>query len=255
MDYPLRHHPCYFLEDALRDLGAEAEVVRDGRTEGCWGLLVNGKPMAWLIDNRWQYERDHEDPAARTLMERGVLVCCAQRPDAERIGSRWLPLAVTPGYRALETEKTHDVAFVGTVRDASRSVMLTDAASRHTLRVEEGVFGEDAVRAYCAARVGLNIPTAYGHEHAYDSANMRCFEVLVTGTPLLTAREDYMDDLGIVHGKTAMLYDSPAHLLWLIDKLLEYPENAVEMGRAAQQLAQARHTYAHRAEQVLEWLA
>jgi len=81
LNYPDLHHPCYFLEDALTKLGADARVVRDETTLGCWGLLVNGKLMVWLIDNRHPHEALTEDPAAKHLLERGVLVCHAQKPD------------------------------------------------------------------------------------------------------------------------------------------------------------------------------
>src|SRR5260221_13131475 len=93
--YPNRHHPCYFLEDALTALGAEAKVIRDVRTDGCWGLVIDDKTMVWLIDNRHAHEALTEDSAAADLLARGVLVCHAQKPDAERVGGKWLPLAGT----------------------------------------------------------------------------------------------------------------------------------------------------------------
>ena len=75
MNYPDRHHPCFFLEDALVKLGADAKVVRDNTTLGCWGLTINGKtgwpqveigvgaradacPIASLRPRRYQRKRD-----------------------------------------------------------------------------------------------------------------------------------------------------------------------------------------------------
>jgi hypothetical protein len=256
MNYPDRHHPCYFLEDALTKLGADARVIRDGdATLGCWGLLVNGKLMVWLIDNRHPHEAATEDPAAKRLLERGVLVCHAQKPDAERVGGKWLPLAVTPGYRPPDqpVEKLYDVAFVGYVRDAGRQSVLAHVARHFKLNVHQGVFGDDAVGAYWSAKVGLNVPTGYGQADAYDSANMRCFEILATGTPLVTPWEDYLSELGI--SGNAFFYNTADILIASIRAALRDGDEYLQgTGAAGAVLTRERHTYEHRAKQVLEWL-
>ena len=271
--YPDEHHPIFFLRDALRALGAEAEFNhRDERTLGCWGLIVNGKPMVWLIDNRHPHEAAKEDPAARELLARGVLVCHAQKPDMERVGGKWLPLAATPGYKPFEPrtitlksnsdsrevqvtehDKWYDVGFVGYIRDTGRSMLFADIGARYSLNTGEGLFGRNAVEAYWFSRIGVNIPTGYGAPDCYD-INMRVFEIMATGVPLVTNTLPELAELGITHADTAMLYDSPDHLIWLIGKLLEHPDKANEMGNKASQLVQEHHTYRHRAEQVLEWL-
>lgn len=251
MNYPDRHHPCYFLEDALNKLGASAHVIRDDTTLGCWGLLVNGKRMIWLIDNRHAHEAATEDPAAKRLLAEGVLVCHAQKPDAERVGGKWLPLAVTPGYRQPDkpVEKLYDVAFVGYVRDAGRQSVLAHVARHFKLAVHQGVFGDEAVSAYWSAKVGLNVPTNYGAPDAYDSANMRCFEILATGTPLATPFQNYLKELGIKSSGYLAADDLIRYLHLLIDNPL-VDDIAIEHAK----LAQERHTYEHRAKQVLEWL-
>ncbi len=149
--YPDRHHPVFFLQDTLTALGVRAEYnERDERTEGCWGLIIEGKPFIWLIDNRWPWERVNEDPAAAKLMERGALVCCAQKPDADRIGAKWLPLAVTPGYRPPldPTQKLYDVGFVGYIHDEQRLAILKELSRHFTACNTSGVFGDSAVRVY-----------------------------------------------------------------------------------------------------------
>lgn len=254
MNYPDRHHPCYFLEDALTKLGATASVIRDETTLGCWGLLINGKRMVWLIDNRHPHEAATEDPAAAELLKRGVLVTCAQKPDAERVDGKWLPLAVTPGYRLPDkpVEKLYDVAFVGYVRDAGRQSVLAHVARHFKLNVHQGVFGDDAVSAYWSAKVGLNVPTGYGQADAYDSANMRCFEILATGTPLVTPYEPYLDELGITPYSHCMAYHSADEVIDFIHYLIQKDDET--WGEAGVRVIAKRHTYEHRAKQVLEWL-
>lgn len=257
ISYPPRHHPVFFLIDALTALGADAQFARDERTRGCWGMKVNGKIVVYLIDNRHPHEAAHEDPAAAELLQAGALVMCAQQPDAERVGAKWLPLAVTPGYRTPETPvaKLWDVGFVGYVRDAGRMDVLRHVIRRFTLCAHQGVFGDDAVSVYWQSRVGLNVPTGYGAPTSYDTANMRCFEVLATGTPLVTAYEPYLNDLGLADGATCLTYRDADELIRQIDKALANPAWAAQIGRDGAALAQARHTYQQRAQQVLEWLA
>lgn len=255
-NYPDRHHPCFFLEDALTALGTQAKVVRDETTLGCWGLLVAGKRMVWLIDNRHPHEAATEDPAAKQLLERGVLVCHAQKPDAERVGGKWLPLAVTPGYRLSDKtiEPLYDVAFVGYVRDSARSEILRHVARHFSLCVQQGTFGDEAVSAYWSSRVGLNIPTGYGAPDAYDSANMRLFEILATGVPLVTPFQPYLFELGLVPAENYESYNSADDLLRAIEQFVHRPELAGDVGMAGAKLAQERHTYEARAKQVIEWL-
>lgn len=257
--YPDRHHPCFFLEDALRALGADAVVVRDERTLGCWGLIVNGRVMVWLIDNRHPHESVKEDPAATELLRRGALVAHAQKPDALRVGGKWLPLAVSPGYRTPDkpAEKLYDVGFCGFVRDSGRQSVLANVARHFNLHVAQGVFGDEAVNVYWQSRIALNVPTGYGKPDSYDSANMRLFEILATGTVLLTSFEHYLPELGLyigIEGTNALWYSDVDTLIGRIEGMLSRPDRLEEQGAAGAKLAAERHTYAERARTVLEWL-
>ena len=257
MNYPDRHHPCYFLADALTALGHPAEVIRNHETLNCWGLRVGSRIMVWLIDNRWAHEAQDEDPAAKELMARGVLVCHAQKPDQQRVGGHWLPLAATPGYLGgfvPEPEKRVDAAFVGYVRDAGRSQMLIHLAGKARVSIQQGVFGADALHAYQEAVCGVNIPTRYGEPNAYDSANMRLFEIAAAGRPVVTAHEDYLSELGFINNVNCLTYQDGDDLVDAVMVLKGNAEMADTIGVRGHQLILERHTYAHRAKQVLEWL-
>lgn len=245
--YPDRHHPVYFLMDALEALGADVTFHRDSETQGCWGLSVNGKLMVWFIDDRWPHERKEQELA--DLKAHGVLICNAQKPDADRTGGHWLPLAATPGFYPKPMKKLFDVGFVGYMRDEARLSMLSNVASRYTVSFIQGVFGEAALDTYCQSRVALNVPTRYGHPLAYD-INMRVLECLATGIPTVTNALDDLGALGIVDGETAITYATPDAVFDAIQNALEHPE----VGEAGAALIQERHTYTHRAKQVLEWL-
>ena len=254
--YPDRHHPIYFLQDALEAEGVASSFHRDDQSRGLWGLEVNGRMLVWLIDIRWQHERDSHEDSVRQLMADGALVMAAQKPDADYFGCVWFPLAATPGYAPPQKPVTvlTDIAFVGYVRDKPREQGLLDLNARHSLSIAQGQFGDAAVSAYHQARLGVNIPTRYGDPQAYDSANMRCFEILATGTPLVTAHEDYLADLGIVHGNNAFLYHNRAHLASVVAQALQR-DDLEEIGQAGIALVQRRHMYTHRAAQVIAWLS
>ena len=253
--YPDRHHPIYFLQDALESEGVNSEFHRDELSRGLWGLEVNGRMVVWLIDIRWQHERDSHEQSVRQLIADGALVMAAQKPDTEYFGCGWLPLAVTPGYAlpANPVKKLTDLGFVGYVRDKQREQGLLDLNTHHSLLITQGQFGDAAVSTYHQARLGINVPTRYGEPQAYDSANMRCFEILATGTPLVTAHEAYLVELGIVHGKTAFLYNNREHLSHVVATALQRDDLEI-IGQAGVALVQERHTYQDRARQVLAWL-
>lgn len=250
--YPVSHHPVYFLISALQAIGVAVEFAKDERTHGCWGLVFpdyGNRVMVWLIDNRHLHEREREDPAAKALLDTGALVCHAQKPDMERVGGHWLPLAASPGFYPTGITKLHDAASIGYLRDLQRVSRLADVAAVCDLVVQWGVFGDDANRLYNSARVGVNVPTRWGMPNSYD-VNMRVFEVAACGISLVTPHEDCLTELGFVDGLTCLTYGTHRTVADAVLMGLDMPA----IGAAALALVNERHTYAHRAKQVLAWL-
>ena len=254
-EYPEGHHPVFFLINALKALGAEAIFVRDERTLNCWGMEVNGKLFVWLVDNRLDHEKLHEDPAAAELMRRGVVVASAQRPDAERTGTRWLPLAASPGYRPPDkpVEKLFDISFTGYIRDEGRAQALGHLARHFSVSISQGVFGDSAVSNYWQGRVGFNISMGLPGPTAYD-VPMRVTEVMATGTPLVTNYLPELDMMGIKGGSHCVTYSDLDEMIAVVRYMVDRPDEAREMGEYAAEEIAAHHTYRRRAEKVLSWL-
>lgn len=259
--YPEGHHPVYFLSDALTAIGIKNDFARDERTLKCWGLIFpdfDNRVLVWLIDNRLPNEQAHEDAAAKELLSRGVIVCHAQKTDAERAGGHWLALAASPGFKPVNVAKTSDVAFVGYVRDESRARLLSDVGAKFSLSVNQGVFGKQANEAYCGARVGLNIPSYYGQPFCYD-INMRVFEIAACGVPLVTNYLPELVELNFIDGYNYFSYRSAAELPDAVARAINYrrdhPGMLVEPEFMLRQDIQAKHTYTHRARQVEQWLS
>jgi hypothetical protein len=239
--YPDRHHPVFFLIDALAAIGVRADFAKDDRTLGCWGMVFpefDNRVLVWLIDNRLPHEAIREDPAAKALLALGALVCHAQQSDME------------PGFHPVGTMITADAAFVGYVRDEGRARLLADVGKRFKLSVNQGVFGKQATEAYCGAHVGLNIPSHYGQPYCTD-INMRVFEIAACAVPLVTNDLLGLIELGFIDGKTCMTYG--AHRS--VTDAVQYAIDHREMRIAGRQLIKDRHTYTHRAEQVKTWLS
>jgi hypothetical protein len=253
MNYPERHHPVFMLMDALQASGVTVEFAKDERTRGCWGMIfpdLNNRVAVWLIDNRWSHEAEKEDPAALELLASGALVMHAQRRDMERIGGVYLPLAASPGYRNLDGFKTHDAAFVGYVRDINRVNLLADVGAKFRLNFKQGIFGYDAIETYCVSKCGINVPTRYGHPQAYDIP-MRVFEIAATGSPLVTNDLPELPELGFLDGVTCVTYGKTRSITDAVKIALDAPK----IGMAALALVNERHTYLHRAKQVMQWLS
>lgn len=253
--YPDRHHPIFFLEDALKSEGVFVSFHRDEQSKGMWGLDINGRMVIWMIDIRWQHEKAAHEQDIRALQAEGALIMAAQKPDADYFDCQWLPLAASPGYLASETPipKLSDLGMVGYIRDKGREQLLLDLNAHYSLSIAQGIFGKEAVETYWQARLGINIPTRYGDLLAYDSANMRCFEILATGTPLVTAYEEYLAELGLLSGVNCFTYSSAQDCLNVVKAALQR-NDLEDIGRNAVDLIASRHTYTHRARQVLEWL-
>lgn len=248
--YPDRHHPCFFLVDSLNAIGVNTEFAKDERTLGCWGMVFpeyDNRVMIWLIDNRLPHEMAKEDPAAKELLKRGALVCHAQKTDKQRVGGHWLPLAASPGFHPIDTPKTSDACFVGFVRDSGRARLLSDVRAKFSLSVNQGLFGRQATEAYCAAQVGLNVPSHYDTLYCTD-VNMRVFEIAACGVPLVTNHLPELKELGFIDSETCVEYKN--HICEAVLYAIDHPS----IGKRGLELINGRHTYTHRALQVVEWL-
>lgn len=86
-----------------------------------------------------------------------------------------------------------------------------------------------------------------------DIVNMRVFEVMATGTPLITTRHPDMAWYGFVEGEHYIGYDHEN-----IDEMIEgiawvnaYPAEAKVMAAKAREFVLENHTYRHRAKEAL----
>jgi hypothetical protein len=170
----------------------------------------------------------------------------------------WLPHAVEPlAYPHFEIIKKYDVCFIGHLQDKknyngfSRIDMLDRAfkefpnfyfGTRNMSRPGVNMF-EDAARKFCMSRVVLNISIA-------DDINMRVFEVMATGSFLLTNWIPTLGDL-FEDGKHLATYKTLDEMVEKIKYYLEHEEEREKIAQEGQKEVLAKHTYSHRIETIL----
>ncbi|MDA8219785.1 MAG: glycosyltransferase [Dehalococcoidales bacterium] len=213
------------------------------------------RPAAWwVIDTHLQYEWDREKAAHFDA------VFAAQRNGTERlrddgIPAVWLPLAADPEvHRLMPVPERLDWCFVGNLTEPENPVGPERAALIELLRQRfpnhyvGRAFGDDMARRYSEARVVFN-------RSVRDDVNMRVFEALAMGRPLLT---NALDDNGLPElfeeGKEMAVYRTPEELQHKLQLLLSDDQARRSMGTAAHAAVLSRHTYSHRMGGAIEWL-
>lgn len=167
---------------------------------------------------------------------------------------RFRPLPVDPAHR-------HDVTIVAKTRDAPRSVVADALAaglrpriygSGWTGMVDPALVVADHVDnvelpvVYSSASVVLNDhwPTM----QAWGFVSNRIFDVLACGTPVIS---DPVSGIAALFEGSVAEHQGPAHLRALVDDVLADPDTARERAATGRSVVLARHTFDHRAHELL----
>lgn len=251
-NYPDGYHVLVFLANALKAKGATVKFD-DPHLRNCEGLVVNGVPVVWLLDNRIPANHWQNDVAREMLLSGDVLVCHCQKSDAERVGGRWLPIATTPRFAPVSREKVADFGFVGYLHDPSRARIIQSLGRTFHGQIASGIFYEDAAQVYQSSHIGVNVTALYGSPWATD-INMRTFEIMACGVPLITPYNPALYELGIRDGVNCLTYRDEIELFTMVQTLLADAHLGQALARNALTLIQHRHQYSHRADQLLDWI-
>ncbi len=179
------------------------------------------------------------------------VVFIAQREyldDFRRHGSRvhWLPLGCDPEVHCQTGDtKSHAVGFVGGVQSGSRRERLLSELSSQIPVYYERCFWDDMARLFSQSKIVFN-------EAVRNDLNMRVFEVLSTGSLLLTdmARKSGQDELFVDGEDYAVYRDS--NICDVARFYLDNEELREQIAARGQRLAHNAHTYAHRMADLLE---
>jgi GT2 family glycosyltransferase/Flp pilus assembly protein TadD len=211
-----------------------------------------GCPTVALVGDTHTGQRQWRIECARQFSQVFLMFARQHIPDFVRGGCAqvgWLPAACEPEvHRCFGVDKAYDVVFVGqTLRqwhpDRVRLLERLQAAG-FDLRVESKILEEMAL-LFSRGRLVFN-------RSLNADLNMRVFEALACGSLLLTDRlppEAGLEEL-LTDRKHLVLYEEE-DLEDLVRYYLEHEAEREAIAAAGRQLALERHTYGHRADQVL----
>ncbi|MCC6796110.1 MAG: glycosyltransferase [Candidatus Hydrogenedentes bacterium] len=249
--------------DVDRDVSSVNELVEalpDGWRPDLVVALQSGVPQIenidWLTCPTAHLSIDTWHDFAEMIHARPYdFVFAAQREFAAHFAAagcahaHWLPLACDPDvHRPMPVEKIHDLAFVGSIErslHAERANRISRLAEHFSVLADTALDTTSMSRAYSTARLAFNSSVA-------QDINMRVFESMAIGVPLLTNRNADVNGL-------FELFRDREHLIAyddddLIDLARKYANDDAareKVAASARSEVLANHTYAHRVQQLL----
>lgn len=109
---------------------------------------------------------------------------------------------------------------------------------------------EEVADVYRRSRIVVNI----GRDDYPQDANLRVFEVLASGSLLITSLPSELTDLGFQEGTHFIGYHHEDEVIPLVHRFLGDEPNRARIAKAARSKVLAEHTYDHRAVQLLAYL-
>jgi len=202
---------------------------------------LNCPTVCYLIDSHLSLERHLEQAKQFNY------VFIAQReylPAFRKVNPHtfWLPLACDPEIHCkFEDQKNYDVGFVGGVSSGTKREELLKRLSETVSLKYERCFWDDMARLFSASRMVFN-------NAVRNDLNMRVFEVMSTGTLLLS-------DMAKNSGQEILFADGEEYACYHEGNLeetacfyLANEELRERIAKRGQRLAHNAHTYKHRLE-------
>lgn len=192
-------------------------------------------------------------PHRLATAKRSDFVFCAQKRAVDEMkrdgvpNPIWLPHAVEPqAYPKFDIlTKKYDVCFVGHVNSLNREAALDKLfAAFPNFYYGQQLF-EAAARKYAESKICFNMAMT-------DDLNMRNFEVMATGSFLLTSYLPDYEALGLIDGKHLVLYKDMDDCLEKARFYLEHDAERDAIAEAGYKEVIASHTIQHRVNVILD---
>jgi spore maturation protein CgeB len=189
-------------------------------------------------------------------------VFVASKNDPKRYAERgcrnvyWLPLACDPDFhRRYVVPLKYDVCFVGEVEWKGKKIVkgIDYDARKNLIHLLQNSFNthvgrhflHDMALSYSQSKIVFNMVKL-------DGLNMRIFEALGCGRLLITNRvNNGVEDL-FIDKKELVLYNDAEDLISLVRYYLENEDERETIAQRGQKKVYAKHTYYHRAKDLLE---
>lgn len=160
-----------------------------------------------------------------------------------------LSVELTPFGADADHHRPYDVSrefdWVAIWHNCGDRIEASKAATRSfpTGRVAYGSY-EEYAKLISRGKCALNMSRA-------DIVNMRVYEVMAVGTPLITNRMSDLPTFGIVEEEHYLGYDDIDEMLSAIGWVVEHPADAQAMAQRARDFILNNHTYVHRVRELL----
>ena len=148
----------------------------------------------------------------------------------------------------MSLEKIYDFIFVGSLYPERRKI-LEKLETKFKVKVFSNLFGEEMVKVYNQSKIVFN-------KSAAGETNLCLFEALSCGSFLISDRlapEVGLEDL-LVNKKHLILYDTENDLMGKVAYYLSHEQERETIAEQGRNEVLNKHTYRHRALQVLEKL-
>lgn len=158
----------------------------------------------------------------------------------------WMPHAVEPmAYPYLPSIKKYDLCFIGHINSENRIDALDKMFKAHSKFFFGQRLFENAAEIFCQSKVVFNISIK-------DDINMRVFETLSTKSLLLTNWIPTIEEL-FEDGKHLVLYRTLDEAIEKAKYYMEHDEERERIAEAGFNEVRSKHTFEHRAKQVLDF--
>lgn len=209
------------------------------------------RPAAWwAIDTHLDFDR------ALRIARQADVVFAAQRDGAEELraagieSAAWLPLACDPELHTAPpaADWAWGVCFIGNLFPGPRTELLEKLTAAVPRAFVGRAYFQEMAQIYRQSRLAFNCSVR-------NDVNMRVFEALAGGALLLTndlsanGQADLFQD-----GRHLATYTSAEELLEKARYYLAHEEQRRQIAEAAHAEVLAKHTYQHRAIQILRGL-
>ena len=215
-------------------------------------VIDTPRPMAyWASDTHISNGLAGDSyPYRLSMAKKADYAFCAQKRAVEEmkkdgVNAIWLPHAVEPqAYPKFDIlTKKYDVCFVGHVNTRNRE----DALDRLFSEFPNFYYGQalfnEAARKFAESKICFNIAMT-------DDLNMRNFEVMATGSFLLTSWIPTIEEL-FEDGKHLVLYRSMDEMVDKAKYYLKHDDEREKIAQAGYEEVMKKHTIQHRVDVIL----
>lgn len=203
------------------------------------------KKSIWIIDTHISLSKD-----ILILMDYDFIFC-AQKDAVIKLKTFgftnvvWLPLACDPDIHFCKKtcENIYTVGFVGNAGTNEREILLQNLKTKFSNSYIGKAKFEDMACIYSSSKVAFN-------KSIKKDLNMRVFEVLCSGTPLVTDYIEDIDELGL--GKYITYYNNDQEIESKINYVLENLEDKKELAIKAKNEVFNKHSYKVRVDTIID---